>query len=698
MPLRLILKVGRDRITLFNIFELLPLQIGARDTYRFFWPFDEGYLANLHRCLDVAATQTPAGSDYEPVYEAAEKLRSCFLDSDPNFRGLFASAQAKAAQFGGLHILLHLDPDVAPAPWEYMNTTVTEEGGARSRRFMRIEEDVSLVRVARLGDRPALAPVGNQIAVLLVCIPAGPNWPAVDIAAVRDSVLQAADPARVRVDVVDDASPTLDSLHEKLASNRYEIVHIVGHGSYEPMPTEGVAQTSQASAIMGWSGDGQYVSLDPAQVAGILRTLPPSPGSSAQERSLRLVVLTNCASARSLSFDGFTGVASRLCEAAPAVIAMQAGIGRPVALQLAAGLYRHLAAAPSDQDVELTPAFDTALRAMLADPAAWRQAGIPVLYRQTQDEVVFDRTAWGRSRPAPAPHGPSREWLGDLVTAMQLGDHDTVLSTINQNLASVGDTQRVNELLRITTTALHGRLKRGTDCAATTYRDQLVSHLRELRERRRWAHIAEYRPDTEFLAATDRPVGAEAESILAEAERRAADQRDVETLFERARSQHQQRRWQEVLETCAELGARDPSFRAPERDSMADDARAALDNMATARARLGPLIEAGDWHAIALIGQTLVRREMPHDLAPDLRDPIAAAAKRLEAEMRLPASLRQALNAGTAEDWRALVETCQEVLAADADHPIAATLLETATRNRDEAIIVGQIANQIELL
>ncbi len=170
----------------------------------------------------------------------------------------------------------------------------------------------------------------------------------------------------VEVEHLTDA--TLDALRQALLDREFHVLHFMGHGG------------------LGADGEGVLCFED-----GHGNVRPVSGPDLAQQlrdfKSLRLVVLNACDSARSVAAAPFTGAATALLQAGvPAVLAMQFPITDEAALAFSQMFYRRLAAGdPVDTAVA---EGRLAVQRRLPGTLEW---GTPALFLRAPDGRLFEQ-------------------------------------------------------------------------------------------------------------------------------------------------------------------------------------------------------------------------------------------------------------------------------------------------------------------
>jgi tetratricopeptide (TPR) repeat protein len=129
---------------------------------------------------------------------------------------------------------------------------------------------------------------------------------------------------KLDIDFVDDAS--LDTIQDYLSEKNYHILHFTGHGIFDENKDKGFL-------LLGDSR-GRMENVENERMATILQN----------HKSLRLVVLSSCQSAKASNNTGYPDLSRTLLrKGIPAVLSMQHSILDPSAIDFAGRLYRSLA-------------------------------------------------------------------------------------------------------------------------------------------------------------------------------------------------------------------------------------------------------------------------------------------------------------------------------------------------------------------
>jgi hypothetical protein len=192
---------------------------------------------------------------------------------------------------------------------------------------------------------------------------------------------------------------TWRDLQDALDSGSWHVLHLIGHGRFDPASQEGVVLLADAA--------GGACPLTARDLGMLL----------SDHRSLRLVVLNACESGRAGSGDLFSSTAAVLMRRGiPAVVAMQHDITDSAAIVFARGLYGAVAARlPIDQ------AVTRARRAIKLSQPGTLEWATPVLYLRSATAHIFgteDQSA-ATTPPAGEPHTDTGS--GDQARQTQVG-------------------------------------------------------------------------------------------------------------------------------------------------------------------------------------------------------------------------------------------------------------------------------------
>jgi hypothetical protein len=256
----------------------------------------------------------------KPVRDLGTDLFAA-LFSSPGVAGRYQASLAMARDRGeSLRVVLRVDaPELAALPWEAM---YDDEAGAY---LCRSEPLVRRVPVAG-----AVSPLSVSAPLRVLGIVSSPRGlPALDVEKEREQLATALErPIRTgAVDLTWAPAATWEAIQDLLLTERWHVVHFVGHGDFDIYDDEG------GLALVG--NDGRVNRVSAGRFADLLREARPTP---------RLVVLNSCASAASGVNDLFSGTAAALVRSGiRAVAAMQFSVSDRAAIAFSRAFYVALA-------------------------------------------------------------------------------------------------------------------------------------------------------------------------------------------------------------------------------------------------------------------------------------------------------------------------------------------------------------------
>jgi hypothetical protein len=305
--------------------------------------------------------------DENALAEMGEKLFDALFTG--TVRNRYHESLGRVLAHGGCGLRLRIEMGLRnPAmarlhaiPWEYLRPA--EDG-----HFLGLRRDLSIVRyldVALPADRP---PLQRPLAILVV---AGDDPVASDLALAREYREMGSawsGTGTVRIDLLRGA--TLEMLRHALLARDYHVLHIMGHGGFDPRAGRGSVALRDEQGQRVWVGG--------VELAEQLR----------DRTSLRLVFVNACWTARASSAASHAGVATALLGAGvPAVLAMQFAVSDAAALAFSRSFYGRLAQGDTI-DAAVTEGR-MAIRRLRSAVAEW---GTPAL---------FERLPGGRIVEAP---------------------------------------------------------------------------------------------------------------------------------------------------------------------------------------------------------------------------------------------------------------------------------------------------------
>ena len=359
------------------------------------------YFAHVIRSPSGEAIRSPVQFRFSEPKELARlraDLESAVLDINSNNVGGLTSRRASARDFGqevfrsifvnvrgisniyarskekDFRIKLRItSPDLAALP----AADLYEEDEVIAYVSLRLP----IVRyLETAGAAAAMSVTGPLRIVGMISSPDSDEWPRLEVAKERERINSGIDKLQDEGRVVFEwvSGGTGKDLMEKLLEGDWHIFHFIGHGGVEPRSPADPNGNSfdQSGYIVMVDEDGRPAKKFASDLAVML---------SAAKKSLRLVVLNCCESARINVGEKFGNPAMGLMMAGqlPAVLAMQFPISDGAATDMSEGFYRALA---SNSPVD--GAITTARQFIQVRPSI--EFGIPVLYMRSADGKIFD--------------------------------------------------------------------------------------------------------------------------------------------------------------------------------------------------------------------------------------------------------------------------------------------------------------------
>jgi hypothetical protein len=305
-----------------------------------------------------------------------------------------------------VRVRIHIDPrderlrPLAGLPWELLYCADTCE-------FLNLNRRTPVVRSLDALQRTVPVALTPPLRVLLVMAnPEGTSK--LELTEERSRVENALrSVGSVEPKVLEHA--TAKGLQRCLAAESFQIVHFMGHGSFEDDNAEGFVLLETA--------DGGRDPVSGEVLATLLK----------QESGPVLVILNACKTARSCERGDappFSGVAAALVgKGIPAVLAMRTVIGDRAAITLTEEIYERLAAGDP-----IEAAVSEARLALYAGPQAPPDWAIPALFVRSAafdlQSETHDKVGSAEVKPAtvPATSGPTVNNLGP-VTGQFIATH-----------------------------------------------------------------------------------------------------------------------------------------------------------------------------------------------------------------------------------------------------------------------------------
>ncbi|MBI4675162.1 MAG: CHAT domain-containing protein [Chloroflexi bacterium] len=311
-----------------------------------------------------------------------------------------------------LRLRLNLDPLANRFPWELLYNKP-------ARQFLALDSHLSIVRQPTIPE--PLAPLRVNLPLRLLVVAAQPSdADLLDIASERAALTQALQTLpreHIRVEWLE--QPSLETLRQAFLASDFHILHFIGHGRFR-------AETGESQLQMvNPSGTGRWVSAE--QLAQFVRA----------ERTLRVVLLNACESARGNLENPFSSLAAELIKYGDvsAAIAMQYPISNAASICFTRGFYEALARGES-LDASVTQG-----RLAIDAEISHFEWATPSLYLHAADGELIERFDDAElPRLEPIPDVPER-FVGRAQTLEKYRD---ALATRNfaiiQGMAGVGKT------------------------------------------------------------------------------------------------------------------------------------------------------------------------------------------------------------------------------------------------------------------
>lgn len=288
-------------------------------------------------------------------------------------------SQATADNEGkGIRLRLRLNecPELADVAWEFLYDK-------SKNRFLALATDSSIVRFLEHPTRLSSLKLAPPLKMLVV-IASPTDYPPLDVeqewSHLKTSLAPLENTGYLTIERLH--QPTLAKLRYALQDGHANILHFIGHGTFD--------HESQDGQLLFENDRRQGHRVSGQDVGMVLYNY---------RSTLRLVVLNACEGARAAKTDPFAGVAQSIIQQGiPAVVAMQFEISDRAAQLLAYEFYRMVArGATIDQAV-------AEARNGLFSSDLGVEWGTPVLYQRDADGQVFDIDPITVSTlPVPAP-------------------------------------------------------------------------------------------------------------------------------------------------------------------------------------------------------------------------------------------------------------------------------------------------------
>ncbi len=362
-------------------------------------PFDPGPL--LFALAQPAASGGP--SRQLSIASESESVGTAEEVGGRLFRALFSgqvgtlfhrSCGPRLTASRGVRLRLCFDPShegvasIAALPWELLYREDTRD-------FLGLDRRTPVVRSVEIPRGAELPPLTPPLRVLLASsVPA--DCPPLDLEQ-ESGVIQEAWRRGGAADIHVLERASAESLHDALAEAAFDVVHLMGHGTFD-------SDTGHGSLVLQGS-EGVTESLSGSVLASLLKS-----------RDIRLAIVNACDSGRAQDgprADFFAGTAtSLLLGGVPAVIAMRTPITDQAAIVFSRTFHRSLAAgAPVD-----AAAAEGRLAIYRLDPQSLEWT-IPVLFLRAADGHLFRREPREEVRPQTAERPDVVRIHGDEIGA-----------------------------------------------------------------------------------------------------------------------------------------------------------------------------------------------------------------------------------------------------------------------------------------
>jgi len=329
------------------------------------FPFGETVLDNRLMALQIALLSSTGERLRGPSREelTVQKFGQDLFDAllVGEVRGRYdVSLNEAESQGKGLRLKLRITPPrLATLPWELMYDS-------RQGEYVCLSRNTPVVRYLDLSRPVQPLSVTSPLRILgMVACPS--DLPQLDVAQEKRRVEEAIGKLQARglVTLSWLEGQTWRELQETMRRDTWHVFHFIGHGGFDSKVDEGYI------ALV----DEQHGKAHRLAATKLRRLL-------ADDRSLRLVLLNACESARGGELDIFSSTAAVLVQRGiPAVLAMQYPITDKAALEFSRSFYAALAdGLPVDASVA------EARKAISLNTLEW---GTPVLYMRSSDGVLF---------------------------------------------------------------------------------------------------------------------------------------------------------------------------------------------------------------------------------------------------------------------------------------------------------------------
>jgi CHASE2 domain-containing sensor protein len=301
-------------------------------------------------------------ADRHDILQTGETLYNAIFQQSLETR-LFQCVEIIKRENKRLRIRLRLDaPEVSDLPWEYMY------GKNLSISFLALDQNVSITRYIPF-TKPSEPKEYRAPLKILVVIAKPTDLQILNTGdekkSLKKSLLTLRLLRQVKLSFCENA--TLEKLGTQIRSEKYDVLHYIGHGEFDKKKGEGLLLLEKE--------DGESHAVEAGAIAMNL-----------QNSSIRLVILNSCEGAKGEKSNAFLGVAQALVKGGvPAVVAMQHKILDDIALLFSQAFYTSFLT-----NFSIDAAIADARHAIMNRVGLSRQDwGTPVLFMRADGAKIF---------------------------------------------------------------------------------------------------------------------------------------------------------------------------------------------------------------------------------------------------------------------------------------------------------------------
>jgi hypothetical protein len=362
------------------------------------FPFDEQMLRRRLQAVEFALVRSAATvrrltpADEQPVQEFGRQLFEFVFPAEVR-ENLNAARRQAAQEDTHVQVRLRAHPaELAALPWEFLYDPGRDDYLCLSTPLVRY--------VDVLEPRRPLAVTGPLRILGMVARPGELDTLNADHEQRRLRQALAGLERTGGVQLTWVAGQTWWDLQTALDQGGWHILHFIGHGGFDQHSGEGILALADEDG-----GEHRLAASDLGLLLG-------------EHRSLRLVVLNSCETARASASDVFSSTAAVLIRRGiPAVVAMQYDISDDAAIAFARGLYTALGSRhPVDQ------AVTRARRAIKLARRNTLEWATPVLYLRSPRADLFDLSTVPVAEALPAETVVRADRGGTAIGYLKPGD------------------------------------------------------------------------------------------------------------------------------------------------------------------------------------------------------------------------------------------------------------------------------------